>query len=463
MILYLARRIVVLLIVTGLSCAGLRSQASRVSNAEERGARPVRHLIICVDGVGFSTIEKMRAEGRFRLFQTPSRMIAPFPTVTNVAMTEILADAGAGAAAGYEDNYYDVEKNRMRGGMIDRFREDRFIKGSFRELFDYHPSALKSGLGYAAPPLSIYLEALSDLVRLRQKFDGSREPVYFVYTGAADSLAHSGGESLVRSFLTRLDNTVTDIISDSKGRTTVTIFSDHGNHFRKYRRVSLKSALRRAGMRLEGRVRDERSVVLPQFGLVGSAAIFTKERNEARLSEVAAKVQGVDFAAYENNGIAHVVSREGAGVIERRENTFRYRAERGDPLGLLVAARDLAAQGRADADGFIADEDWFAATRDSARPDVVRRVHEGVTNHVRNRANVILNFEDGYYTGSALLDLFTILRSTHGNLGREQSFGFVMSTAYALPAYLRARDVWGAIGNPKLRNGSVPQALAGRH
>jgi len=129
----------------------------------------VRHLIICIDGVGFSTISKLRAQGRFKIFNPPARMISTFPSLTNLALSKILEPAGASMACGYEESFFDTEANRMRGGILDRFRSQRFIRGTFRELFDYHPSALKSSLGYLAPPYSTYLESLSDLIRLRQK------------------------------------------------------------------------------------------------------------------------------------------------------------------------------------------------------------------------------------------------------------------------------------------------------
>jgi len=409
-----------------------------------------RQIIICVDGVGFSTIVKMREEGRFKQFRAPSRMISPFPTLTNLAMTEILTPAGANEAVGYEDSFFDVTKNRMRGGILDRLRGDRFLRGTFRELFDYHPSALKIGLGYAAPPLSTYIEALSDLVRLRQKARASRESVFIAYTGATDSLAHLGGEKMVRSFLARLDDTINTIVRDSKKPVAITIFSDHGNHYTKYQRVALKSPLKRAGFRLESRVRDAKSVVLPQFGLVGCGVLFTQESNEARLAETLAKIRGVDFAAYGNDGAVHILSCDGRASITRRGDRYRYESSQGDPLGLKTIARQLVAEGKADAEGFIADADWFASTCDTARPDAVRRVFEGVAHGVSNRANVIVNLEDGYYTGSAALDVFAFLQATHGNAGREQSLGFVMSTEGELPKYLRADDVWKAAGSPRL-------------
>ncbi len=423
-------------------CAPVKSQTK--SNTERR------HLIVCVDGVGFSTIQRMRRENRFRFMREPARMIAPFPTLTNVAMTEIMRPVGASEAAGYEDSYYDAEGNRTRGGFLDRFSNSRFVRGTFRELFDYHPSAIKSGLGYVAPPLSTYAEALSDLLRLRQKYEDTRDPVFYGYTGATDSLAHLGGERLMRSFLSRLDDAIADIIRQSGGRTDVTIFSDHGNHFRNYRRASLGTALNRAGFRVESRVRDSRSVVFPQFGLIGCATLFTQEANEARLAEAVTGARGVEFAAYERSGIVYIVTRVGVATIERRGDSYRYRVlENGaDALGLAEVARSLKAH--ADSEGFITDEHWFRATRESDRPDAVRRIYDGTTNHVRHRANVIVNFEDGYYAGSHTLDIFAFLQATHGNLGREQSFGFIMTTARDLPSHVRAEDVWRVIKSLRL-------------
>ncbi|HVG33767.1 MAG TPA: hypothetical protein VM911_11820 [Pyrinomonadaceae bacterium] len=450
-----------ILLFLSTTLQGLATTPLAPSEEKTTAVAPARHLIICVDGVGFSLIEKMRSEGRFKQFRAPGRMIAPFPTLTNVAMTEILTPVGAEPAAGYEDSFFDLEKNRMRGGLLDRFRNEQFIKGTFRELFDYHPSAIKSGLGYAAPPVSTYVESLTDLVRLQQKFRASNDPVFFAYTGATDSLAHLGGEWLLRSFLSRLDDTVTDIIRDSPVPVEVSIFSDHGNHFRKYKRASLKAALRRAGMRLEGRVRDDRSVVFPQYGLVGSAVLFTEEKNEPRLAQALSGVRGVDFTAYEWGGVVYVVGHGGAlATIERKGDRYRYQPLKGDPLSLAEIVERLKSQGRSDADQFIAETDWFEATRDTDRPDAVARIFWGINAPIRNRANLIVNLEDGYYTGSFSLDIFAFLQATHGNLGREQSFGFVLSTGQDLPSYIRAADVWRAIGSPHLQKQAGREASA---
>src|ERR1700752_762465 len=406
--------------------------------------RAERHVIICVDGVGISTISKMRAEGHFKIFHAPSRMISTFPSLTNAALSKILEPAGASMTGGYEDNFFDTQANRIRGGILDRFRRGRFVRGTFRELFDYHPSAIKSGLGYAAPPLSTYLESLRDLARLRQKARNSRHAVFFAYTGVTDSLAHLGGETLLRSFLKQLDDTIEDIISHSKTPVTVTIFSDHGNDFRKYRRVGLKEPLRQAGLKLGNKIKDDQSVVLPQFGLIGSAVLFTRDQNEERVAGILATVEGVDFVAYEKDGMVHIISRGGKGTIEKRADQYRYLATEGDPIGLSSITK------RNGNNGFIKDEDWFVETQAGVRPDVVQRVFEGVTRGVLNRANVIVNLEDGYYTGNSLLDALTVLQATHGNIGQEQSYGFVMTTTSELPPYIRAANLWETLGSAQL-------------
>ena len=119
-------------------------------------------------------------------------------------------------------------------------------------------------------------------------------------------------------------------------------------------------------------------------------------------------------------------------------------------IDLLSIAQQVSNQ-RNGANGFIKDEEWFALTRASTRPDAVKRIFEGATQGVLNRANVIVNLKDGYYTGSSLLDTFTLLQATHGNIGQEQSYGFVMSTTSELPPYIRAGDLWEALGPAQLQ------------
>jgi hypothetical protein len=374
-------------------------------------------------------------------------MISSFPSLTNPAISKILAPAGATIMAGYEDSYFDPMANKMCGGLVDRFRTERFIRGTFRELFDYHPPTILSGLAYTAPPVSTYLESTTDLRQLRQKARRSEKPVFFAYTGASDSMAHVGGEKMLARFLNRLNETAEELIKESKVELAVSIFSDHGNHFRDYRRVGLKAPLRDAGFKIENKLNTDDSIVLPQFGLVGSAVLFSRDLHKQRLAGVVSSVEGVDFAAFQRDEKVHIINKEGEATIERNDNTFRYQTVTGDPLELAPIVSQIRS---AKSEGFVCDEAWFEATRDAERPDAVRRLYEGVTLGVMNRANVIINFKDGYYGGSSLLDRFASLKSTHGNLCQEQSYGFAMTTERELASHIRADDLWAALGSPDL-------------
>ena len=416
---------------------------------------PLRHIIICLDGVGVSAIEELQSQGHLAMFRPPSNMISTFPSLTNAAISSILAPSGAKTPLGYEDTYFDITANKMRGGLVDRLRSDRFIRRTYRQLFDYHPSAIKSGLAYIGAPYSIYLESLSDLSRLRQKAKRTRQQVFLGYIGATDTLAHLGGEKLLYRFLKRLDETVQDFLRDNK--TVVTVFSDHGNHFRSYQRASLRAPFEEAGFKLETRITDERSVVFPQFGLVGSAVLFSRIGNKNDLAEVAAAIEGVDFAAYEKDDVVHIVKSDSEATIEKRGESYRYRSVKGDPLGLNDLAVGVVNNESA---GFLADDVWFEATRHGPRPDVIKRIFDGTTDTVVNRGSVVINLQDGYYTGSSFLDALSTLRATHGNIGRGQSYGFAMSTSITLPSHLRSHELWKLLGFPKLvRSKAVSDTL----
>ncbi len=407
-----------------------------------------RHLIICVDGLPFFTLEKMCARGQFAIFRKPARLIAPFPSLTNTGVVEVLKPLGVSEARGYEDYYYDPVRDRMRGGLFARFRRATFIDGTFRKAFDYHPSPVAMNLEYAVPPLSPWIDARRTLSQIRRNFRKSDAPTYLAYLGATDALAHVGGERMLRNVLSALDDMCRDIVLSAGGQVDVTVFSDHGNQFVRQRKTDLRRRLESAGFKPGGDLKKEGAVVQPCYGLVGSAVLYAEERKKSKLAAAAAGAEGVDFATYLQGDVVHMVTRAGQATIEQRGPWYRYGAHLGDPLALEPVLRSLAAAGRMREDGFVADADLFGATAEHEYPDALRRLWEGMTNHVVHPASVIVSLKDGYYEGSALLDLFAVLQSAHGNLRRNQSEGVLMTTRCDLPEFVRAADAWSLISKP---------------
>jgi len=421
-----------------VACCLAEPAAVRPDAEGPRAAPGPRRLVLVLDGVPYRTVTALRAEGRFRAFRDPARMISTFPSLTNPAMIEIL---GAEDSPGYEDHYFDRERNRMVGGIPDRMRGDKFVRGTFRESFDYHGPAFVGSLAYVGAPLGAMIVAEADLAGFKRAFHAARAPVFVGYIGETDSLAHLGGEWALKSFLRRLDRTVEELIKESGGELEVEMFSDHGNRFGWHRRVDLGGAITRAGLVTAKKLGAPRAVVMPQYGLVGSAVLFTAEENRAPLAEACARVEGVDFAAYPVDGAVEVVSRHGRARISRSGERYRYEAVSGDPLALNPAVERLHAAGALDEAGFAGAADWLKAAGDHHYADPLRRIFDSFHAHVRSRADVIVSLEDGYLTGNPVMGLFVWMRATHGNLRRGETEGFAMSTRQELGAAVRGHEL----------------------
>jgi len=407
-----------------------------------------RRLVIILDGVPYETIAELKAEGRFRRFNAPARLISTFPSLTNPAMVEILHHEDA---PGYEDHYYDRERNRLLGTIQDRFRGEKFIAGTFRETFDYHAAAFNGAVGYLAAPIGTAAMAQLDLVELRQAFLKSGAPLFVGYIGETDSLAHLGGKEHLKSFLRTIDRAVDELIFEAErsgGKLEVEMFSDHGNRYDEYKHVKLNDALKQAGFVTEKSINNEHSVVLPKHGLVGSSMLFTQPGSRARVAEASAMAEGVDFAVYLQAGAAganddtiELVSRRGHARVQRNGDQYKYEALNGDPLRLAAIIETMNASGVMDANGFASGEAWWQATRDHVYADPLRRLFDGFGKHVKNRADVIVSYEDGYLLGSPLLTFFAKMRATHGNLLRGETEAFAMSTRQALAGTIRGYEL----------------------
>jgi hypothetical protein len=414
----------------------LQSWLDGVSYSHSSGPR---RLVIVLDGVPYQTIEELRAEGRFRRFKNPARMISMFPSLTNVAMIEILQ---AGDSPGYEDHYYDRERNRILGTIQDRLQGGKFIRGTFRETFDYHAPAFKGAMAYVAAPAGTIAVAHLDLSAFRNAFRKSDAPLFVAYIGETDSLTHLGGKKMLKSLLRSLDRTVEELISESEGRLEVEMFSDHGNNYADYTSVELNDAINGAGFKTEKSLISPNSVVLPKYGLVGASTLFTSPENRARLAEVCAKTKGVDFAVYQSGGdVIELVGARGRARVSRDGERFRYEDAGGDPLGLVPIIAELKLRARVDASGFASREDWWRATMRHRYADPLRRLFDGFSKYVKNRADVIVSYEDGYMLGSPFLSLFAQMVATHGNLLRGETEGFAMSTRQELGEAVRGYEL----------------------
>ena len=126
-------------------------------------------------------------------------------------------------------------------------------------------------------------------------------------------------------------------------------------------------------------------------------------------------------------------------LVDEATGTYEYRPLSGDPLGLL------AATGTVDAgvNLRLRETEWFALTRNSARPDPLRRLWRAFHGSVKHPAAVLVSFADGYEIGNPALLALSSLRGrfgTHGSMTRMASLGVLLSSWRPVADV----DAWGA-------------------
>ncbi len=432
--------------------------AARAEEAErERGGASVeasssperpRRLLLCLDGVPFEVLQAARGRGLFEAFGEPTRLLSPFPTLTNVALARML---GATEPPGYESLYFDREARELRGGMrkyVGRRTPDK-VPSSYMDELDYQEPLPFEFLIYVATE-SVWR---ADMQRFRERFlKAPQTRDFFGFLKATDGLLHIGGPAKLAVALESLDRILRNLRAECGAETEIVLFSDHGMNLEENRRVNLQSHLKQNGYEVVSHMRrgrgGRRRVSAPGFGLCGYAALYCgEETDRAELSDALRSLEGVDFSLQreEPEGSVVVAGRRGRARIRRKEwggaALYRYEQLDGDPLLLSAVADALAAEGMLDAEGYAPDAAWLARTAGHTYPDALANLYESLNEPlVRHTADVLVSLEDGYYYGSTAFSRIARLMATHGNALRPSSTAFLMSTHRAFPAYVRAGE-----------------------
>jgi hypothetical protein len=429
---------------TPLLAAREEEQARPPLRAVRPQERP-RRLLLCLDGVPFEVVSEAKSRGMFDNFREPARLLSPFPTLTNVALAEML---GATPPNGYESLYFDREARELRGGVrkyIGRRTPDK-VPSSYMDELDYQEPLAFEFLIYVAT------EAVwrADMRRFRERFlsaPPSRD--FFGFLKATDGLLHIGGPARLSVALESLDRLLREIQRAAGSETEVVLFSDHGMNLVENRRVFLQTHLARNGYEVVShmrRPRGRRRVSAPAFGLCGYAALYCgEETDRGELAEGLRELEGVDFSVYREGEAAVVKGGEGVARIHRAERGgevfYRYERLSGDPLRLAPAVHTLGAEGRLDDEGFARDADWLARTWGHTYPDAPANVYGSVfAPRVRHTADVLVSLRDGYYYGATAFSRMVRLLATHGNALRSSSHAFLMSTHRTFDTHVRSAE-----------------------
>src|SRR5215813_9908679 len=279
-----------------------------------------RRLLLCLDGVPHTLIEQAKNRGLFDSFGPPARLLSPFPTMTNVALSVML---GASPPAGYESLYYDRAAGELRGGIkkyLGRRTPDK-IPSSYMDDLDYQEPLPFEFLIYVAPE-RVWR---ADMQRFRERFrDAPQTRDYFAFLKATDGLLHSQGPARLAVALESLDKIIKEIRGYCGTETEIVMFSDHGMNLEENRRVPLASTLRERGL----------AVVIPAFGLCSYVALYCDEQVIPEVARASVEVGGVDLAVYKDGAEVVVESERGRARIQREREGYKYLQATGDPLAL---------------------------------------------------------------------------------------------------------------------------------
>lgn len=403
----------------------------------EAGAR-TRGFVLMLDGVPYAVMDSLYRAGHFRGFASPSRLLSTFPSLTTLAFRDIWRET---PTRGYEERYFDLGANELKGGAWDVLSGKESSEGFHRHV-NVEGAPVVSGLAYAFP-LKIAPIELSELRRGVLERLG-RDSIVVAYSISTDAVAHAAGRGAQVDEVLRLEALVDEVRRRAPG-IRVDLLSDHGNDFVPSHRIALDDELRRAGFRPSDRLRQPGDVVIPRFGLVGSIAVYAGDADRPRLARVLARATGVEFAVWDSAGAVIVEGAAGRARVEAdaAATRFRYTPETGDPLRLARAAAALRAAGELDATGFAADSSWLRETLATPYEDSLRRLVLSMRGSVLNPAAVLVSLAPGHHFGDPIGDAFTRMEGTHGSLRSAGSTGFLMSTIGPRPDFVRSDDALG--------------------
>ena len=353
-------------------------------------------------------------------------MVAPYPSMTDLGISDALAYV---PAAAFQARYYDRDANETVGGNM------AYLAGKnspSNRLMQFRAPALWDAAAYVAawPVFSGEINATKD------RFDENATREVVTYSVGSAGMGTRQGADGQHRCLRRLEQLVNEVIWQTRGRTKVTLLSDHGHSYTPSTLIDLEKHLAKRGWRIRNSLDDDKTAVWIRFGLV-TYADFATRRPKALATDLVA-IDGVELASYARGRTVILLGRDGAkAVISRKRSSYKYAPVSGDPLKL----NRILATVPADAEGFRTADALLAATARHEYPAPLQRLWRAHFALTSNRPDVIASLEDRFFSGDDGLTHFLDVASTHGSLNNSNSMAFIMSTAGPLPPLMRSADI----------------------
>ena len=388
-----------------------------------------RHLVLILDGFSYDVVKQYYDEGRLRLFYAPSQVVAPYPTVTDIVLQDVI---GGVPARGFEAKYFDRAANRVKGGANDYLAG---VNEPYNRVLQYRADLIWDVIGYVFPA-AVFRKELNDAKRL---FDQGRTTEMIAYVVSSAGVSTSEGAAGQRVCLEHVERLVQQVVWESRGLAKVTLLADHGHSYTPSKLVDFEKYLKGKGWRPGKSLKDARDVVNVRFGLLTFGQFCTLR--PAELAADLVDAPGVELVSYPDGSDVVVLAQGGRAIIRRKGARYQYERVEGDPLRLGEILAGLTS----DADGFYDANELLTASIDHYFPSPLDRLWRAHFALARNTPDVMVSLANEYYTGMTSFAGSVDVASTHGSLNRTNSVSFIMSTAGALPPVLQSRDIADAL------------------
>lgn len=394
-----------------------------------------RHLYLGLDSVPYSIFVEAQERGLFKDFRPPSKVIAPFPALSNYAWAVIM---NTEKVESYQAKYYHFGLNKIVGRLMHEVG-----KPTYPNRFDFSDDrVIKKILAYITGGGSVK----GEMKHLADKVLSSNQPrLFFALIGTSDIVAHMKGAKGLHKLLKIVDRELVRIREEHfkkfKEPLVVTLISDHGNTLKSGKIISVKKILKENNFNLTKKLKGPNDVIYHNSGILSVANFFIQDTRKIELAHTFATQPWSDVVVtFDREGdVFLVISQKGTLAFECREekNEFRIKNLIGeDPLG-LVPHLPLGK--------WIPQSQVLEASVKSGYPDSLMRIQAGLTQRrVNHPASVIVSLKKGWESGSKFMKFLSKLRGrsgTHGALAALESIGIISSTDYDFPEWVPAREV----------------------
>jgi hypothetical protein len=367
------------------------------------------------------------------MFGSPAKIIAPFPSLTEICYTDFLH---APPLPGVIDQHYDPRIGKRRDALWQRVLG---YSQPWERRCDHILDMRSMGLSYLNPRPWYSAE----LEMGRRVVEASPNRLSIIYFGSASGMACKYGKIGVDEVIDGARQLCLQLLYERRGAVRITMLADHGHNYAPSTNIDLAALLKTGGMRPVDRIERDEDVVVEINGLVTCAGLYT--RQPARAAEIALKNPAIELAMYMDGDRVVVRGAEGSAEITAKNGRLTYAPVDTDVLKYSEIMHVLKRDGLADADGFASDDAWLARTADHAWPDAPRRIWDAFHRQVVNAPIVLLSVRDGFCTGLPEYERFIKMESTHGGLNQINSATFILTTHGTIDGPLRQVDVLRAV------------------